>query len=268
MTDRKAVNVAFYERLFARLGWPLCRGARVLDLGCGDGGLVRALRAAGFDAWGCDVVLGGSSDPHLAPIEVEPYRLPFADDSFDLVLSEQVFEHVMNPEEVIEEVARVTAPGGRGLHVFPARWRPVEGHVLVPLAGVVRSKWWLWLWAAVGVRNRFQRGWPVSRVWRENDRFLREHTNYMSRRRIRRLFSRCFEGMKFAEAEFLRESPRRAGRVLGGVAGVVGCAYSGLWMRVVFSAGPRSSPRRQPMRAAVGAFVEESRTSRLPYGKD
>ena len=31
------------------------------------------------------------------------------------------------------EVARVGAPGSKGLHIFPARWRPVEVHMKVPL---------------------------------------------------------------------------------------------------------------------------------------
>jgi SAM-dependent methyltransferase len=39
-------------------------------------------------------------------------RLPFSDDVFDAVCSEQVLEHVRNPQEVIAEMIRVTKPGG------------------------------------------------------------------------------------------------------------------------------------------------------------
>lgn len=39
-------------------------------------------------------------------------RLPFRNDAFDAVCSEQVLEHVSNPQEVVAEMIRVTKPGG------------------------------------------------------------------------------------------------------------------------------------------------------------
>jgi SAM-dependent methyltransferase len=44
-----------------------------------------------------------------------------------------VFEHVVDLDQLIREVARVTRSGGHGLHVFPAKWRPVEGHMQMPV---------------------------------------------------------------------------------------------------------------------------------------
>jgi len=51
-------------------------------------------------------------------------RLTFPDDSFDLVVTQDVFEHVLQPDRAFSEVARVLRPGGS--HVFTVRF--VQGH--------------------------------------------------------------------------------------------------------------------------------------------
>jgi SAM-dependent methyltransferase len=116
-------------------------GGRVLDYGCGAGELVELLLAAGFDAYGCDVRWPGA-DYHWVDLpEAERFsyfepggRLPFDDESFDLVVSDQVFEHVEPIEESIPEVERVVKSTGVMYHHFPTRevWR--EGHIGIPFS--------------------------------------------------------------------------------------------------------------------------------------
>ena len=55
-------------------------------------------------------------------------QLPFADDSFDLILSNEVIEHVANDRAAVAEMARVARPGGRIVIFAPNRWYPVEQH--------------------------------------------------------------------------------------------------------------------------------------------
>ena len=55
-------------------------------------------------------------------------RLPFADDTFDLILSNEVIEHVADDRAAAAEMARVTRPGGRIVLFAPNRWYPVEQH--------------------------------------------------------------------------------------------------------------------------------------------
>ena len=91
---------------------------RVLDVGCGDGQISRALAAAGASVVGID--------PTERNLEVARQRgggpeylkagaddLPFDDDSFDAVVACLVFEHIDDLDAAIAEVARVLRPGGQ-----------------------------------------------------------------------------------------------------------------------------------------------------------
>jgi SAM-dependent methyltransferase len=49
-------------------------------------------------------------------------QLTFADDSFDLVISSDIFEHVRRPLQGFAEVFRVLRPGGRHVFTVPMRW--------------------------------------------------------------------------------------------------------------------------------------------------
>ena len=172
-------------------GFVLPDGARVLDLGCGNGSGVAALLALGYEAVGCDLRLR-KSGPHRDRLYREgrlrvmesPRRLPFDDETFDGVFSQNVLEHVQDYEATLSEIARVLKPNGVSVHMFPSCWTLVEGHVHVPLATFFRPYWYLLLWAWVGVRKRSQNGWSAIRTARHNRWYLTTATNYLSGRRI------------------------------------------------------------------------------------
>jgi SAM-dependent methyltransferase len=115
------------------------RSTRVLDYGCGAGQIVRLLRGQGLDAHGCDVFYEGGDTSSQTPAELQPfvrrmagYAIPYDDFYFDVILSNQVFEHVADMEAALIEIARVLKPGGLSLNLFPDRgvWR--EGHCGIP----------------------------------------------------------------------------------------------------------------------------------------
>ena len=232
------------------MGVTLQPGAAVLDFGCGAGRRVYQYRHAGFRAFGVDFpddwssvdrscVAAGLAVPGeelCRALESSPYRIPFPDASFDFVFSEQVFVHVQNYDEAIAEIHRVLKPDGCTLHDFPARWRPIEAHVHVPFAGVWRSRWYLGLWARLGVRNEFQAGLDADEVTRRNAAYLSTQTMYLPKREIARHFERYFRTVRFAESLFIQHSwgrLHRLSRVAKLIAGV-DRAVSTFHTRVVF----------------------------------
>ena len=195
-------------RTWRRLGVELTSHSTVLDFGCGGGERVQQLRRKGVRAFGCDVALPSPAGTELAmaraagvvrPIALAPYRLPFDDASCDVVFSITVLEHVMNYDQALAEIARVLKPGGLSVHVFPSRWKPIETHAFVPFASVWQSYWWLYLWACAGIRNEFQGGLSAPQTAEANARFLRDETNYLTQRQIRRVAGRYFDDCRFVE---------------------------------------------------------------------
>lgn len=88
----------------------------VMDLGCGDGSSATLFRSALPDVrWvGVDIAESATvRGVHAESVVIfDGVRLPFADDSFPLVYTNQVFEHVRHPQALLGEIRRVLAPGG------------------------------------------------------------------------------------------------------------------------------------------------------------
>lgn len=217
--SKESKRAQMQVRLIHELGIKMKPGATVLDLGCGNGAVVNEFRRLGYESFGCDFVFKEGPDvqslheDHLIRfIEREPYRLPFANDSFDLVLSDQVFEHVKNYDETLAEIRRVLKPGGVSLNFFPSRYTPLEPHVHVPLATIIQARWWLAMWATLGVRTQSQRNMSMREVVEANHVYLTNQTNYLSRSAIARFVSTHFEEHCFCESSFLKVSSR--GRII------------------------------------------------------
>jgi SAM-dependent methyltransferase len=93
-------------------------GARVMDLGSGEGGSVDQFRAAapGCRWVGVDIADSVESRARTRQdaefVIFDGVHLPFDEASFDLVYCKQVLEHVAHPAPLIAEVARVLRPGG------------------------------------------------------------------------------------------------------------------------------------------------------------
>jgi SAM-dependent methyltransferase len=124
---------------------------RLLEVGCGAGRYLRALRdlRPGLALVGCDVSRAALARLREGAPEIETRlasgdSLPAADAEFDAVLAIDVLEHVGDPGRLLAEVHRVLAPGG-------------VLHLHVPCEGDPRS---LWRWlpgqsGASGLKRRF-----------------------------------------------------------------------------------------------------------------
>jgi hypothetical protein len=115
-------------------------------------------------------------------------------------------------------------------HVFPGRYRIKEGHTFVPFGSVLRARWWLRLWAMLGVRNSFQHGLSAKEVARRNREFLTAQTRYLRRREIRRCAPRV-EFVELRHLEMVRPWPHWVLRPLAPV-------YSALRTRMILTRTP------------------------------
>ena len=127
--------VAERERdLVKRAFLPL--GARVLDLGCGEGATLFHLGgphgAVGVDLFEAKVRFAEQRLPNCSFTQASVYELPFADASFDHLLVRDLVHHLETPERFVAECARVCAPGGRIDVLEPSRYNPlIVAHALM-----------------------------------------------------------------------------------------------------------------------------------------
>ena len=108
--------------------------ARLLDWGAGKGHINYLLTNAGFDVISADVNQEapdssfGQQTPIIAAKQIKivalehEWELPFGDDSFDVVVSFGVLEHVPNDELSLQEIRRVLKPGGIFFFAFLPYW--------------------------------------------------------------------------------------------------------------------------------------------------
>lgn len=90
---------------------------RVLDVGCGDGSVMRLLKGKARLVVGLDGSLDNCLESHakgLQPVraDLDSPHLPYGDDVFDGVTCLDVIEHVLDPRHLLRELARVLRPRG------------------------------------------------------------------------------------------------------------------------------------------------------------
>ena len=115
---------------------PLSGGDRVLEIGCGQGHLTKRLAARGVDVVGIDA---NPNAPEVAETSrvvcMRAEQLDFEDDSFDAVVSVHAIEHIPELAEALQETARVLAPGGKALFIYPAE--PIMGLYAIPTSVIL-----------------------------------------------------------------------------------------------------------------------------------
>jgi SAM-dependent methyltransferase len=106
----------------------LCRGKRVLDLGCGAGYGSAELAEMAELVTGIDIAAEAVeyasahySAPNLLFQQASATELPFADGSFDLVVAFEVIEHLEDWRGFLAEARRVLAPSGQLIVSTPNR---------------------------------------------------------------------------------------------------------------------------------------------------
>jgi len=116
----------------------LHKGAKVLDIGCGDGAFLKRAAQIGWEAWGVEP--DAKAAARLSGFKVLQGSLPnipLPDGSFDFITMSHVIEHLHDPVAALKETQRLLKPGGKvwiatpniesiGHRLFGATWIGIQ----------------------------------------------------------------------------------------------------------------------------------------------
>ncbi len=206
-----------YRFLIQQAKSRLPKNGKLLDFGCGKGDIVKIALEAGVDAFGVECFASGSGlnirdeleKNKLLNSRVFDYDgkvMPFGEMQFDVVVSNQVFEHVPDLRGALAEISRVLKPGGVLICIFPYRGAFREGHSNTFFTHwLPRSRlrfWWLLGFRSMGIgRLKGKRG---VRRWAEFfDAWLEKNTFYLWWSDVLECFRPNFSRVDGLEPEYI-----------------------------------------------------------------
>jgi SAM-dependent methyltransferase len=136
--NRRAKARKLISVLLHFLGRSDLEGLRVADIGCSAGFIADELRGAGGRTFGFDI-----DEPGLAKasrrfgarvlfVRGDGERLPVADRSLDVIVFNHIYEHVVDPDAVVNELHRVLADDGAIYLGLANRLGVMEPHYRLP----------------------------------------------------------------------------------------------------------------------------------------
>jgi methionine biosynthesis protein MetW len=103
---------------------------KVLDVGCGDGSLLepfcRSQECYGVDVSEAQLKKAQKKGIRTYRVDLESGTLPFADDFFDLVICSETIEHLLDPDNLLQEIHRTVRCGGSFILTFPNMNQPLS----------------------------------------------------------------------------------------------------------------------------------------------
>jgi SAM-dependent methyltransferase len=151
------------------------RGARLLEVGCGHGWFLEAAAARGVIVTGVEPDANVAARPRSAGLEVRVGYFPEAvngGERFDVLVFNDVFEHLPKPHRILDACARLLRPEGRLVLNLP----DADGLLFRTACAL----------ATLGV------SFPLERLWQAHFRF--PHLWYFNARTLERLLvSRGFQ---------------------------------------------------------------------------
>jgi SAM-dependent methyltransferase len=104
---------------------PLPSDVRILEIGCSTGILIQELKSLGFsNVWGIDIseqAIVGATARGISQVSVgDAAATSFPDESFDVIISSDVLEHITDDAAAVREWERILKPNGLLIIFVPA----------------------------------------------------------------------------------------------------------------------------------------------------
>jgi len=192
----------------------------ILDVGCGGGKTVSRLaqraprgKVFGID-YSADMVEYSKkvnkkliAENRVEIVERSVGKMGFSDDYFDLVVSNQVLEHVAALGVVLQEIQRVLRPGGKFCCLFPSREVIREVHCGIPIVHWFPVESWLrypWMILFRSMGFGYDKGGKPIRRWASDFlECLDKLTFYRTYPEIRSIFLKNFSSLEHIEEEYI-----------------------------------------------------------------
>ena len=143
--ERKATKIV--QALMLHLNSDNLSGLTCLDLGCSIGIISRSMASAGAHIIGVDIDLDAlrlankprSKNPNF--VLSDAGATPFDDETFDILICSQVYEHTPSLTLLVDEIQRVLKTGGMCFFSGPNRWAVMEEHYHLPFLSWLPKAW-------------------------------------------------------------------------------------------------------------------------------
>jgi len=112
--SNNSFNLKRYEQLFEFISPYITKDSRILDVGCATGGFINFLEEKGYkNLYGIEPIQTYVNKANNKNIKVgNVYLIPFEDNSFDIIILDQVLEHLSNLKLAMKVIRRVLDKGG------------------------------------------------------------------------------------------------------------------------------------------------------------
>jgi ubiquinone/menaquinone biosynthesis C-methylase UbiE len=88
------------------------KGQKLLEVGCGRGDFLKSFQRIGLECFGCDIQKVKVEGIKIKQVDISKEKLPYGDETFDIVYHKSVIEHISSPENLMKETYRILKPGG------------------------------------------------------------------------------------------------------------------------------------------------------------
>jgi SAM-dependent methyltransferase len=242
------------------LGRTSLDGLRLLDIGCSAGLISVEFARAGADVIGVDIDEPGVAQAKLRFGDevrfalTDGERLPVGSDSMDIVVLNHIYEHVLNPAALVDEIRRVLAPTGAAYLALGNRLGVMEPHYRLPFLS----------WLPRRIADSY-----VRLSGRAED----YHERFLTRPSLRRLFdglvlwdytlSVMSEPERFKATDMV--SPATGRRIAAlprpFLAGLIPLVPTYIWVATSAQTTPAGPPLRVPPRPVASRASLEPRSS-------